>query len=230
MTTFSNLRVGPSLKKRQFDEHALLARDRSMVGANQLLAGELVNARGDAFGEPARVDEDDRRAMLTDQLQHARVDRGPDTVGRLATLILDRDPGHVFDRDLHAHVHGLQPSGVDDRDLAVAAYRAWGFGNLSNEMIAVLNRWAAFVYGPLLDNRSRLIQERRQPGADGRSLVDDVHRDIRRLGGIGPAPRHEGLRARHQPRGRSDRPPPAVDVSLTVKPFTEQIPVVRLGV
>src|SRR5579864_6580950 len=64
----------------------------------------------------------------------------------------------------------------DDRDLAVEAYRAWGFGNLSNEMIAVLNRWAAFVYGPLLDNRARLIQERRQPGADGRRLVDDVHR------------------------------------------------------
>jgi hypothetical protein len=31
-----------------------------------------------------------------------------------------------------------------------------------------------------------MIQERRQPGADGRSLVDDVHRDIRRLGGIAP--------------------------------------------
>jgi predicted unusual protein kinase regulating ubiquinone biosynthesis (AarF/ABC1/UbiB family) len=75
----------------------------------------------------------------------------------------------------------------DDRDLAVEAYRAWGFGALSNEMIAVLNRWAAFVYGPLLDDRSRMIQERRRKGVDdGRSLVDDVHRDIRRLGGIAP--------------------------------------------
>jgi predicted unusual protein kinase regulating ubiquinone biosynthesis (AarF/ABC1/UbiB family) len=81
--------------------------------------------------------------------------------------------------------HALQN---DDRDLAVAAYRAWGFGNLSNEMIAVLNRWAAFVYGPLLDDRTRMIQERRQRSdADpGRRLVDDVHRDIRRLGGIAP--------------------------------------------
>jgi predicted unusual protein kinase regulating ubiquinone biosynthesis (AarF/ABC1/UbiB family) len=80
--------------------------------------------------------------------------------------------------------HALQKN---DRDLAVAAYRAWGFGDLSNEMIAVLNRWAAFVYGPLLDDRTRMIQERRQKGVDdGRSLVDDVHRDIRRLGGIAP--------------------------------------------
>src|SRR5579864_1429101 len=79
----------------------------------------------------------------------------------------------------------------DDRELAVEAYRSWGFGELSHEMIAVLNRWAAFVYGPLLDDRARMIQEKAKPGAanlnpDGRSLVDDVHRDIRRLGGIAP--------------------------------------------
>jgi predicted unusual protein kinase regulating ubiquinone biosynthesis (AarF/ABC1/UbiB family) len=78
----------------------------------------------------------------------------------------------------------------NDEDLAVEAYRSWGFGNLSREMIAVLNRWAAFVYGPLLDDRDRMIQERAKPGApasaDGRSLVDSVHQDIRRLGGITP--------------------------------------------
>jgi predicted unusual protein kinase regulating ubiquinone biosynthesis (AarF/ABC1/UbiB family) len=79
--------------------------------------------------------------------------------------------------------HALQKN---DEELAVEAYRSWGFGNLSREMIAVLNRWAAFVYGPLLDDRDRMIQERRQPGADGRSLVDSVHADIRRLGGIAP--------------------------------------------
>ncbi|HEV8679600.1 MAG TPA: AarF/ABC1/UbiB kinase family protein [Stellaceae bacterium] len=78
----------------------------------------------------------------------------------------------------------------NDPELAVEAYRRWGFVNLSNEMIAVLNRWAAFVYGPLLDNRARLIQEKKTRGAaaaaDGASLVDSVHRDIRRLGGIAP--------------------------------------------
>jgi len=74
----------------------------------------------------------------------------------------------------------------DDRDLAVAAYRSWGFGELSHEMIAVLNRWAAFVYGPLLDDRARMIQERAKGGGDSRGLVDSVHRDIRRLGGIAP--------------------------------------------
>jgi predicted unusual protein kinase regulating ubiquinone biosynthesis (AarF/ABC1/UbiB family) len=78
--------------------------------------------------------------------------------------------------------HALQR---DDRDLAVHAYQSWGFGNLSREMIEVLNRWALFVYGPLLDDRERLIQEKRS-GAYGASVAESVHRDIRRLGGVRP--------------------------------------------
>ena len=75
----------------------------------------------------------------------------------------------------------------DDRELAVHAYQSWGFGELSHEMIEVLNRWALFVYGPLLDDRARMIQERQRGGSgDGRGVVDSVHRDLRRLGGITP--------------------------------------------
>ena len=79
----------------------------------------------------------------------------------------------------------------DDRELAVEAYRGWGFGDLSHEMINVLNRWARFVYGPLLDDRDRMIQERTKPGADGQRpdgqrIIDDVHRELRRMGGIAP--------------------------------------------
>jgi hypothetical protein len=53
-------------------------------------------------------------------------------------------------------------------------------------MIEVLNRWARFVYGPLLEDRARPIQERRGRGDDGPAVVDSVHRDIRRLGGVRP--------------------------------------------
>lgn len=82
--------------------------------------------------------------------------------------------------------HALERS---DEALAVEAYKSWGFGNLSNEMIAVLNRWARFVYGPLLDDRTRPIQERPngpRGEPEGPRLVDSVHKDIRRLGGIAP--------------------------------------------
>ncbi|HYZ42336.1 MAG TPA: AarF/UbiB family protein, partial [Stellaceae bacterium] len=78
--------------------------------------------------------------------------------------------------------HALQRS---DRDLAVHAYESWGFRNLSREMIDVLNRWALFVYGPLLDDRARLIQEKAS-GVYGAVVAESVHRDIRHLGGVRP--------------------------------------------
>ena len=88
----------------------------------------------------------------------------------------------VFVRGVIDLYHALQR---DDRDLAVHAYQSWGFGNLSREMIDVLNRWALFVYGPLLEDRERLIQEKRS-GAYGATVAESVHRDIRRLGGVRP--------------------------------------------
>jgi len=72
----------------------------------------------------------------------------------------------------------------DDAALAVYAYESWGFRNLSREMIAVLNRWAQFLYAPLLDDRKRRIQE--QQGEYGRDVAEEVHREIRRLGGVKP--------------------------------------------
>jgi predicted unusual protein kinase regulating ubiquinone biosynthesis (AarF/ABC1/UbiB family) len=78
--------------------------------------------------------------------------------------------------------HALQRG---DRDLAVHAYKSWGFGNLSQEIIDVLNRWALFVYGPLLEDRERLIQEKAS-GVYGATVAESVHRDIRRLGGVKP--------------------------------------------
>ena len=74
----------------------------------------------------------------------------------------------------------------DDRDLAVSAYQAWGFGNLTPEIIDVLNRWARFIYAPLLEDRRRRIQEKEEDGVYGRELAEGVHRELRRLGGVRP--------------------------------------------
>ena len=48
---------------------------------------------------------------------------------------------------------------TDDEPRAVAAYEDWGFTGLSKEMVAILNRWAAFLYGPLMDDRPRRLTE-----------------------------------------------------------------------
>jgi len=72
---------------------------------------------------------------------------------------------------------------TEDEDLAVSAYEIWGFKDLSREMIAVLNRWARYVYAPLMDDRKRRIQEHGS-SAYGREVAATVHKDIRRLGGV----------------------------------------------
>ena len=73
----------------------------------------------------------------------------------------------------------------DDRDLAVHAYETWGFKNLKTEVIEVLNRWARFVYGPLMEDRPRRIQETAS-GVYGREVAEGVHADLRRLGPVTP--------------------------------------------
>ena len=73
----------------------------------------------------------------------------------------------------------------DDRALAVHAYESWGFTGLTNETIDVLNRWAGFVYGPLLEDRPRRIQES-SSGVYGREVAEGVHADLRRLGPVKP--------------------------------------------
>ncbi len=72
-----------------------------------------------------------------------------------------------------------------DRDLAVSAYETWGFKSLSNEMIETLNLWAAFLYGPLMEDRPRLIQETNS-GAYGREVAGEVHKRLREAGGVTP--------------------------------------------
>ncbi len=73
----------------------------------------------------------------------------------------------------------------DDEALAVAAYESWGFHNLDRGVIDVLNRWARYVYAPLLEDRKRRIQEA-EHGRMGRDIAEEVHRELRRLGGVKP--------------------------------------------
>ncbi len=74
---------------------------------------------------------------------------------------------------------------TSDPALAVHAYETWGFKDLSKDMIAVLNRWAEFVYAPLMEDRTRRIQETNS-GVYGREVAETVHSDIRKLGGVTP--------------------------------------------
>jgi predicted unusual protein kinase regulating ubiquinone biosynthesis (AarF/ABC1/UbiB family) len=74
---------------------------------------------------------------------------------------------------------------TNDVDRAVAAYQDWGFSGLSREMIVVLNRWAAFLYGPLMDDRPRRLTEGMADG-HGRDMAQNVFGELRRMGGVRP--------------------------------------------
>jgi predicted unusual protein kinase regulating ubiquinone biosynthesis (AarF/ABC1/UbiB family) len=61
--------------------------------------------------------------------------------------------------------HGLSE---DDRSAQFEAYRSWGFADLNDELVDTLNLWARFIYGPLLDDRTRSVADGVAPGEYGR--------------------------------------------------------------
>lgn len=71
----------------------------------------------------------------------------------------------------------------DDMELAVHAYETWGFRNLSKELIEVLNIWARFLYGPILEDRTRTIGETNN-GVYGRETAQRVHLRLKDVGGV----------------------------------------------
>ena len=77
---------------------------------------------------------------------------------------------------------GLRDS---DEELAVNAYRTWGFENLDRDTIDVLNHWARFVYSPLMEDKVHRIQETNS-GVYGKEVVEKVHKELRRLNGVKP--------------------------------------------
>ncbi len=77
--------------------------------------------------------------------------------------------------------HGLR---TKNRDLIVHAYETWGFRGLSNDLIDILNIWAGFIYGPLLDDRVRPVAEGVSPSEYGRREVFRVHQGLKEKGPV----------------------------------------------
>lgn len=72
---------------------------------------------------------------------------------------------------------------TDDRDLAVYAYETWGFKDLTNELVDILNIWANFVYAPIMEDRTRPIEETNS-GQYGRETAGRVQAELRRVGKV----------------------------------------------
>jgi predicted unusual protein kinase regulating ubiquinone biosynthesis (AarF/ABC1/UbiB family) len=76
--------------------------------------------------------------------------------------------------------------GLETRDEArtVHAYETWGFKNLTKDLVEILNIWAGFIYGPLLDNRVRTIANGVSPGEYGRKEAFRVHQALKEKGPV----------------------------------------------
>jgi predicted unusual protein kinase regulating ubiquinone biosynthesis (AarF/ABC1/UbiB family) len=71
-----------------------------------------------------------------------------------------------------------------DGDLIVHAYETWGFKNITRELIDVLNIWARFIYGPLLEDRVRTLADGVKPAEYGRREAFRVHQALKQRGPV----------------------------------------------
>lgn len=98
--------------------------------------------------------------------------------------LLDFGCVRVFPPKLVSGVITLyQALAEDDQDKAVAAYRLLGFANPGKQLIETLNIWARFLYAPILEDKTRLIEET-NTGLYGRETAARVHEELRKIGGV----------------------------------------------
>ena len=68
----------------------------------------------------------------------------------------------------------------NDNDLAVHAYETWGFEGLTKDHVEVLNTWARFLYGPIMEDKVRKIGEVTN-GIYGREIAEKVHKELKEM-------------------------------------------------
>lgn len=73
---------------------------------------------------------------------------------------------------------------TNDFDASVAAYEKWGFKDLSRELVEVLNVWAGFIYGPLIDDRVRSVADGVTAGEYGRKEMFAVRKELKEKGPV----------------------------------------------
>jgi predicted unusual protein kinase regulating ubiquinone biosynthesis (AarF/ABC1/UbiB family) len=73
---------------------------------------------------------------------------------------------------------------TNDEARIVHAYETWGFKGLRGDVIEILNIWARFIYGPILDDRVRTVANGVPPGQYGRREMMQVHAALKDKGPV----------------------------------------------
>ncbi len=73
---------------------------------------------------------------------------------------------------------------TEDEALIVHAYETWGFRGLSKDLIEILNIWARFIYGPLIEDKVRAIADGVSAAEYGRKQAFTVHKGLKEKGPV----------------------------------------------
>ena len=99
--------------------------------------------------------------------------------------LLDYGCIRIFPPSFVGGVVDLYRGLLDGDDARVVhAYEVWGFKGLTKELIDILNIWARFIYGPLLEDRTRRIAEGVSPAEYGRKQAFQVHSALKARGPV----------------------------------------------
>jgi predicted unusual protein kinase regulating ubiquinone biosynthesis (AarF/ABC1/UbiB family) len=74
---------------------------------------------------------------------------------------------------------------TNDKEMECEAYKAWGFENLNTELIETLHLWSSYLYGPLLEDQTRPLEET-YSSKKGQKIALEVTQRLRKNGGITP--------------------------------------------
>ncbi|MEM1287240.1 MAG: AarF/ABC1/UbiB kinase family protein [Pseudomonadota bacterium] len=72
----------------------------------------------------------------------------------------------------------------DDEEQIIHAYELWGFENLTKELRDVLNIWARFINGPILEDKVRAVADGVNATEYGREQAIKVRKELQRLGPV----------------------------------------------
>src|SRR5215468_10466560 len=97
------------------------------MGAGNVLASQVVERSGEAFGHLAAVDEEDGGVALANEFEEARMNGIPDgdaarrlRSGAAGDLFHHVEARHIFNRNFNSEFQLFAPAGVDDGHRTVA--------------------------------------------------------------------------------------------------------------
>jgi predicted unusual protein kinase regulating ubiquinone biosynthesis (AarF/ABC1/UbiB family) len=91
-----------------------------------------------------------------------------------------REFSQAFINGIHKLYRALQ---LNDSELVLEAYEAWGFQNLTHDLVDALNIWAKFLYAPLLDDRVRPLVSSPE---EGKQAAKSVIQALKQSGKVRP--------------------------------------------